>query len=503
MLHFRDIDFFPEIPVLDIPDYTHLNARFREALLDPVNGIVRYDAFGHPVFGAYVGSSSNEMVTWGILAVGEYLTNRDTAWISPTFRSFFSEAHRLWMNSPRASRTEHWYMFYVNVLAGAVCETVYRKDPDSRALMTESSFTLKKLASQLSYDFNQQGFMFDKGCAFTNKDIYRQPDSIGGYAYSMLYAFCHTHDQTFLNECRHASERYLAFPENPWYEIPNGSSALLAAAWLSAHSFRSDVRKAAAWVFDHERGPLQRGLWGGEAVDGLMMGWRGDTHEDALGSAYSMETLMPLQFILPSVRYAPELADAVGRYALNVLANFQLFYGHGTKEFYQTRPELAPYIPYERLVKSRDGHNPAACGDFCGHRSVYGAGYLFWLEALARPTDDPYIFAYDLSLSDWLADSKYPVFLLRNPYDAEKRVRFAPAPVWEQLCPELFHRQNSRACFYDMDSLKPIEGCAVAVPAHGTAIVALLPENAGIWLKGGIAVFDGFELINITGIKGG
>ena len=495
MFHFPDIDRMPEHPVLPIPDYAKLNAQFHDALRDSSNDILHYGENGHPVFGAYVGSHSNEMVTWGILASGEYLTNRDTSWISPTFRDFFSVPYKVWMNSPRAARTEHWYMFYVNALAGAVAETVYRNDLSIRGLMNQSALTLKALAQRLDYDFNQQGYRFDKGCTFTNKDIYRQPDSIGGYAYNMLYAYCHSHDKGFLNECIHASALYQAFSENPWYEIPNGSSALLAAVWLHAHAIQSNVQKTASWVFDHEHGPLQCGTWGNEAIDGLMMGWRGDTRELAMQSAYSMETLMPLQFILPSVRYAPDLADAVGRYALNVLANFQLFYAQGTRALYETRPGLTPSIPYERLDQYRDGHSPAACGDFCGHRSVYGAGYLYWLEALARPTNDPEIFAYDLSLTDWLAERKYPVFLLRNPYDVSKCVHFEPAPIWEKIHPGLFSAQKSKACIYCLDSLKPIDDSQIAIPAHSVILVAFLPENAKIDIVNGMAKFHHAELI--------
>ena len=212
------------------------------------------------------------------------------------------------------------------------------------------------------------------------------------------------------------------------------------------------MKKIAGWVFDHERGPLQTGTWGGEEIDGLMMGWRGETRELAMSSAYSMETLMPLQFLLPSVRYCPALADAVGKFVRCALSNFQLFYAQGAKPLYETQPDLSHAIPYEKLMREMDGHTPAACGDFCGARSVYGAGYLYWLEALARPTDDPDLFALDLSLTDWLTASKYPVFLLRNPKAAECVVRFTPASVWRTVRPALYRDGRLACALWDLPS---------------------------------------------------
>ena len=155
-----------------------------------------------------------------------------------------------------------------------------------------------------------------------------------------------------MEECLRGMRAYLGNGKNPWYEIPNGSSALLAAAWLDAHGERTDVRRAASWVYDHETGPLQTGTWGGEEIDGLMMGWRGETREAAMASAYSMESLMPLQFVLPAVRYCPALADAAGKYARCLLSNFQLFRGRGTRPLYQTSNQEGSRVEHATMEES-------------------------------------------------------------------------------------------------------------------------------------------------------
>ena len=99
-------------------------------------------------------------------------------------------------------------------------------------------------------------------------------------------------------------------------------------------------------------------------MTGLMMGWRGETRELAMSSAYSMETLMPVQFLLPTVRYCPALAEAAAKFVRCVLSNFQLFYADGSKPLFETQPDLTHDIPYEKLVSEMNGHTPACLRRF-------------------------------------------------------------------------------------------------------------------------------------------
>ncbi|MBN1776758.1 MAG: hypothetical protein JW811_01425 [Clostridiales bacterium] len=491
----------PDYPALPVPDYAELNRKFRDALMNPDNEILRYAPNGHPIFGAYLKLDSNELVTWGILAVGEWLAGRDAGWIAVTYADFFVQETGLYMNSPGSTASEFWYLFYVNTLAGAVLCTLYPNDMKARERIGSSADAMKRMAEKVRYDFNHQGYLFDKNMPFTDRPEFRQPDSIAGYAYNMLFAALKADRPQYLSESVRALGLYQAFAENPWYEIPNGSEGLMAASWLNAHGHALDVKKMAGWVFDYEHGPMQTGKWGDEEIDGLMMGWRGETRQLAMRSAYSMETLMPIQFLLPSVRYCPALADTVAKFVRCVLSNFQLFYADGSKPLYETQPELTHDIPYEKLVREMDGRMPAACGDFCGARSVYGAGYLYWLEALARPTDDPDIFALDLSLTDWLADRKYPVFLLRNPAVTARTVRFAPASVWQTVRPELYTGDDLACVLWELPSGqnlgKQAGSASLTVPPGSTRIAALLPEGLTPVPSGGFRTAGGAELIHI------
>ena len=233
---FHDLEDMKKLPGLSIPDYRELNRRFLEAVHEPANKIYRTNPEnGHPIFGAYTLSDSNEMVTWGILAVGEWLMNLDTEWIAPTYFDFFSQSHQVFLNSPHGNGTEFWYLFYVNLLAGAVYRTLYQGDERAERCLIESAGSMKAMAYRIAYDFNAQGFDFAAGHPFTNKDIYRQPDSSAGYAYQMLFASQVLGQSDCLEESIRAIRLYQAHEGNPWYEIPNGSAGLLTAAWLQSH----------------------------------------------------------------------------------------------------------------------------------------------------------------------------------------------------------------------------------------------------------------------------
>ena len=500
MLHFPDVDRMPEFPALPVPSLDELNDRFRRALMDPANGILRRDAQGNPIFGAYIGSDSNELITWAIITLGEHFSGRDAAWLTSTWPTFFSPAHQVYLNSPGNTASELWYLFYGNTLCSALQQTLFRDDPEVRARFAASADAMCAMAKALNYDFNHQTFRFHLMTPITHRPQYRQPDSSAGYAYNMLFAALHADRPQYMEESLRAIALYEQTPQNPWYEIPNGSAGLMAAAWLDAHGHPRDIARIAGWLFDHERGPLQVGKWGKEEIDGLMMGWFGDTREAAMSCAYSMETFMPLQFFLPAVRYCPQLADAVGKYVRCVLSNFQLFYAMGSEPLYETRPELDPAIPYERLDAERHGHSPAACGDFHGHRSVYGAGYLMWLQAMARATTDKDIYALDLSLTDWLADDRYPVYLLRNPHHEARTVTFTAAPIWEKHQPVLFRDSQLNASVHDLETGEQSAAhgnVTCTIPAHGCKLIALLPEGASPVIRDGMLTCDQAELCRV------
>ena len=133
-----------------------------------------------------------------------------------------------------------------------------------------------------------------------------------------------------------------------------------------------NVHKALDWLLDPEAA-LAIGAWGGQEVNGLARGWRYSERN----SVYSMESLMILPFVLPVLRYMPEYAADIGRYALNVAANARLFFSPYMQGC-ESRPDLTTAVAYERLLETHGPCSPFATGDFQGHKSVYGGAYALW-----------------------------------------------------------------------------------------------------------------------------
>jgi hypothetical protein len=277
---------------------------------------------------------------------------------------------------------------------------------------------LKAMAQQIRYDFNNQGYNFAEKAAFTNEDIYRQPDAVGGYSYVMLLAWKLTGKESCLSEAKIGMDRYLDFAANPWYEVPSGAMAVLAAARLEAMGYPANTRKALGFVLDSKVGLMATGRWGGREVNGLLAGFR----TEPAGQAYSMESMVALPYLLPAVRFRPELAGEVARYALNAAANLRWFYPEYLPRGDQSRPDLPSMIPYERLSREEKGHSPYATGDFAGHRSIYGGAYVLWLDKMVQPQGNPWLLRWDLAKTNLLDRDLPPAFLYYNPWPKEKRI---------------------------------------------------------------------------------
>ncbi|MHB1319674.1 MAG: hypothetical protein ACYCYF_13745 [Anaerolineae bacterium] len=411
-------------------DWGQMANAFDRFVMDPANGVIFEDGQGHRAFTAFLegrtGPDANhELVSYGPITLGKYLLGHDVTTLLPTLAGYFNETIGVTMNTPRETRIEMWYLMYANSLAAHITRRALGSDAAARARLRRSVDTLQAMARTIDYDFNHQGYDFATRSAWTRKDIYRQPDAVGGYAYLMLLAHEMLGDPGYLEEARRALSLYLAFEANPWYEVPSGAMAALAAARLHALGFEANVARAIDYVLDPAAGMVV-GSWGGREAHGLFRGWRHSQPE----SAYSMESLVVLPYLLPIVRYDVRFARTIAKYALHVAANARLFYSDFMRGS-ESRGDLSPAVPYERVYESYEGHSPYAAGDCPGHKSIYGGGYALSWGALARPTDDPYILQLDVARSDFLAQRPYPTYLYANPWETPRTVHLdvGSAPV--------------------------------------------------------------------------
>jgi hypothetical protein len=392
---------------------------FDTYVMDPSNKVYRTRPDGTKYFAsALEGIGDGGLTTFAPLALGKILRGDAVDDLLPSMAAFFSDEAGIFLDGIHADLCEYWYLMNVNALAEGVIRLRLANDPAWTGRVKRSADRLIDLAHQISYDFNDQGYRFNTRVPFTNKDIYRQPDTIGGYAYVQLLAYEMLGEQRYLDEAIKALKLYQAFPKNPWYEIPSGAMASLAAARLSVSEAAIDMHKVLSFALATGGHPMQTGEWGGKEVNGLMAGFSTEPE----GQAYSMESLMPLPYLLPMLRYRPEFATEVGRYFLNTAANMRLFYADCVPRENQSRPDLTAAVPYERLTQEVDGHSPYASGDYDSHRSIYGGAYaLIWGE-LVKPTEDEFILQMNLSRTDFLAAKSFPTYLYYNPYTQAKQI---------------------------------------------------------------------------------
>jgi hypothetical protein len=337
--------------------------------------------------------------------------------LGTSLKGYYSEPYGLFLDGAGATLCEYWYLMNITAMAFGLIRLRFGHDHEWLARVERTAVRLREMARQIHYDFNDQGYDFSKKARFTVHDIYKQPDAIGGYSYVMLLAWKLTGKAFCLAEAETGIDRYLAFNKNPWYEVPSGSMAVMSAARLASMGHAADVRKALGFVLDPKIGLMASGQWGGRPVDGLMAGFSTET----AGQAYSMESMVTLPYIVPAVRFAPDLAGDVARYALNVAANLRWFYPDYLPHENQSRPDLPSMVPYERLSREVKGQSPYAEGDYAGHRSVYGGAYAMWLDKMIQPQGDPWLLRWDLNKTNFLDRDLPPAYLYYNPGPDEKK----------------------------------------------------------------------------------
>jgi hypothetical protein len=297
----------------------------------------------------------------------------------------------------------------------------------------------------------------------------------------MLFAYELFGEESFRKEALTALHHYQSFPTNPWYEIPSGSMAALAAARLSVTEPSIDIQRILGFVLDSSIGLMRTGRWGGKEVNGLMAGFVSEPPDQA----YSMETMVVLPYLLPILRYRPEFANDIGRYALNTLSNLRWFYPAFLPPEQQSRPDLNAAIPYERLSKSEKGQSPYATGDFAGNRSVYGGAYALWLGELVRPTSDPFIVQLDVSRTDFLCGKSHPTVLYYNPWDEAKIVEMDAGSDKVDLYDLTVHRFADRGV---MGKVK------ISLPPRSSRVLVAVPAGGRRSTKQGVLSVDGIPL---------
>jgi len=171
-------------------DFNALANAFDAWIMDPTHGLNTIAKDGRQVFpSALQGEQDGGLTTYAPMALGKELRGEGLPGLSASLKGYFSEPYGLFLDGAGATLCEYWYLMNVTAMAYGLIRLRFQKDAEWMARVEKSATRLKDMAQQLHYDFNSQGYDFAKGAAFTNQDIYRQPDAVGGYSYVMLLAW--------------------------------------------------------------------------------------------------------------------------------------------------------------------------------------------------------------------------------------------------------------------------------------------------------------------------
>lgn len=442
--------------------------QFNHYVMDPRNGVMQVNDLGHKHFVAFLEGQGFELITFGAIVVGKLLRDEDVSDLLPSLLDYYHEEYGIFFNGIGDTAGEYWYLMYVNALALEIIRRCYLDNAIWLDRVRIVMSTLMKLAHDVDYNFNDQGYDFAVAQPFTRLDAFRQPDTLGGYAYVMRMGFKILGDESYRQEALKALKLYQSYPINPWYEIPSGAMAVMAASTLKLENNSIDLERILAFSLDTEKGCLHHTAWGSKEIRGLMCGWRGHTREEAVNRAYSLESMVPIPFLLPLAKYHVEFASLLGRYLLHVIANLRWFFSEYLSTQEQSRPDLTAFIPYESIRHNEQGCALFGCGDFHGHKSIYGGALTLWLGEMISLTDDPTLLLVDLNKTDFLGDTSYPTFLCFNPYDDAREVTLSiPAGTWD-VYDRYAHRSLGKQTNHFV---------TLSIPAETSMVIVLTPSD--------------------------
>lgn len=374
-------------------------------------------------------------------------------------------------------RDSWWYTTTANVLYYMVgAQYPNSTDMDDILLgIAESYAAMVDDIGGANADFYSQGYDFVTDAKYFDARNEGGDGAIGTAAI-LLWAYDRFGDADYLQRAKWAMDWIERSNGHQYYEVLPNLGPYVAARLNAEFGTSYDVRR----LFDDlVVGSTERWDWG------TMIGsWNGydvsALQGQRNGYAYSMNSFAGA-LMVPTAKYDPRYADAVGRWMLNVSNNAQVFYpdrlpaanqGHGSR--FVNDP--ANVIPYEGLRLSEAGVSPRATSDvpYYGlaptttHLSVYSGAWAGFMGATIATTNVADVLRIDLNALDFYGENAYPTYLYYNPTGSTANVNVTSLPGTVSLYDAVT----------DTVLVDSASGSAtIAVPAGASRVVVLAPAN--------------------------
>lgn len=336
-----------------------------------------------------------------------------------------------------------WYDVYPNVLFYAVCEQ-YPEEKDFDWMAKSIAEKFYQADSILKGDYNYSYFDYAAMKPMKNQ-ICAQQDAAAGHAWVLYAAYKKFGDKRYLKGAISAMTALESNKINPTYELLMPFGAYLAARMNVEQGTNFDVQKLLAWTFDgtavcREGWGVLTGKWNGYDISGVV----GSTVDHG-GYGFLMNTFDAAWPLIPTVRYDPSYANAIGKWMLNAVNASRFFYPQYMPADRQTIPQHAAVtkgvIAYEGFAKTStfdtlymDKKGPVAQGDGpkwvpgknpdVSQFSVYGSGHVGIFGAIVEKTNIEGVLKLDVLATDFYRNKAYPTYLIYNPYAQSKTVAY-------------------------------------------------------------------------------
>jgi len=339
-------------------------------------------------------------------------------------------------------------------------------------------------------DFDHTAFDFKTRLPVDNGK-WIEPDAAGGIAWLLFCAHQRFPDAGYLAESMRCMDYLDRREVNPLYEIMLPFAVTLAARMNAEHGKNYDVAKMITWLFgpsDSRPGwGVVRENWGGIDCHGLC----GST-TDGGGYAFAMNTFLTTSIVLPTVRYDPRYAHAVGKWLTHAANNARLFYPDEMPDDMQSCPDWQPArdfaLCYEGLKKQANGHSPYACGDATElgwgglDYAIYGSAYAGFFGATVIATDHPGVGMFHCNPTDFFSRPSHATYLIYNGNEQAVTVNHDFGPEAHGLYDAVSHEWISKECVGEQ---------IIDVPAEAARVVVRTAANPRIKQEGSLLLDHG------------
>jgi hypothetical protein len=330
------------------------------------------------------------------------------------------------------SESSFWYMIYPNIAFFAI-NSLYPNEPDFDAVSKDiaNEFVqmlehLKSIEGEFTFEFSGYNFLNKEGVI----GGHREPDAAAGVAWVLYMAYLRFGDKAYLDGAE-LCLKYLddrSAEDNPFYEILLAFGVTIAARMNKTEGTNHDVAKYFDWIFDgfsdsRAGWGIISDVWGLTEVYGLQ-----GSVTDSGGYAFAFNTFNTVAAIAPLPIYAPEYASQIGKWLYNVFVSARLFYPDQVPPENQSQPELRETyggaFAYEGIRKEWAFVVPYATADSRRMTwaqtdlGIYGSGLVGVMGGLIHHIEDSGIVVFEISKTDFFADSKVPVYLAYNPNES-------------------------------------------------------------------------------------